>query len=154
MIRIISAVRIWQLLVGVLFLVAAATKLLDASPATAALAAVGVPARLAKAALFLTVGAEVALGLFLVLPRPPRGATLATVGLLLAFTAFLGVLVATKSDASCGCLGKLTAAGGTRENLLALVRNGVILAAGVGCALWDGRRARAPAEAALSAVPA
>jgi hypothetical protein len=126
----------WNLMVGAIFVLAAALKSWDLEETLRVLAYLGVPQALTGFAVYALIGTEAALGLLLILPRSPHWASWSAAGLLFAFTCVLAYLALDAKAPSCGCLGSLNRAGAS-EAQFGLFRNGLLLLIGGTCALWD-----------------
>jgi uncharacterized membrane protein YphA (DoxX/SURF4 family) len=72
---------------------------------------------------------EIIVGVALLLPKPPKGAGWAGVGLLTAFSIYLALVYRHQGNVDCGCLGRVTS--GDLGN--AIWRN---LALTIGAGLW------------------
>jgi hypothetical protein len=102
----VLSISLLDMLAGVVFLSAAA-KAVRPRPATAALAELGFPTRLARVAVAAGIVGEEAVGCGLVVRPHARDAQLAYVGLFAAF-ALLGLLALRRGRViDCGCLGTL-----------------------------------------------
>jgi hypothetical protein len=113
---------------GLLFLFAAAQRLLHPGPATMALESIDVPTGWARALVTMAIITEIYLGTLLVLRRDLRYALAASSALLLAFTGYLWFLTTLANPPSCGCLGLTGIFSNSRaEALLGLSRNVLLL---------------------------
>ena len=123
--------RLWTVLTGALFVVAAATKVHDGSSIYGLLSYFGVERTWASPAFFALIGFEVVLGTILLLARPSAVAIMTTLVTLAGFTIFLAVLWSGTTAPDCGCLGKLLVVEEARTgHLIGIGRNLLLLVPG------------------------
>jgi prepilin-type N-terminal cleavage/methylation domain-containing protein len=134
--------RIWQIIVAGILLLAAFLKAMDASSIGKVLLFLKLSGPFVPAAILLVIGIETVLGIWLLMPSPPKWTTPAVLLLFAGFCIVQGVLLISDHPPSCGCFGKLEAWTNARTALFAgLARNLLIIATGV--VLW-WRKARRP----------
>jgi thiol-disulfide isomerase/thioredoxin len=119
------AVSLSQLLLALVFAVAAVAKLADLHSAGDAMEAFSLPARLAPGASLVLPIAELAIAFALLAATTARWAALAAVALLLVFSLAIGRVLRAGSAVDCNCFGAL---GRTAVGRGTLIRNLLLVA--------------------------
>lgn len=137
-----------RIVVAVVLLGAVATKLRDPRALVAAVGDHGVPARARPLAAAALVGAELVLGVLVLVPATARPAGVGVAVLGLAFAASLGAMrLRGRRRAPCGCLG------GTRERPVGILALRALALAGAGVLVATGALDRpAPGSGVLVGV--
>jgi uncharacterized membrane protein YphA (DoxX/SURF4 family) len=129
-----TAILIVRLVLGVVFLTAAVTKLLDREGTRKAVGDFGVPASLVTAVAMLVPVAELAVGILLLPVTTAWWGAIGAAALLVAFVIGIAINLARGRRPGCQCFGQLHS---TPVGWTTLARNAVLLA-GAGFILWRG----------------
>src|SRR5262249_31593850 len=131
--------RIWQVVLGLVFIIAAIMKAYDARAIANVLAFAGLKKGYFTFSLFGLLGVEAAVGVAVLVARPSRIVVVSAVALLISFTGFLLWLLRLPQAPPCGCFGVPLLGSARHEQLLALSRNLLFLGSGATCWMLERR---------------
>lgn len=119
-----TLVELARILLAALFAVAGIAKLGSRASTKVAVAAIGVPGRLAPAVSVALPSVELALAVVLLVPQLARWGAMCAIVLLVSFSLAIGGALARGRDAACNCFGTL---GSARVGWRSLARNAVLV---------------------------